>query len=469
MIQPVILSGGTGSRLWPLSRDLYPKQFQSITQDETMLQLTIERAKAIPGVLSPMLVCNEEHRFLAAEQIRKIAPPPPPVVLEPEGKDTAPAITIAALLSSQNDADPTLIILPADHVISSEEAFNKSTAQAIELAEKGYLVTYGITPTTPHTGYGYIKAGPALNKGSYQVDAFVEKPDIVTAKGYLSEDCYYWNSGMFVFKASIFLNELHKHCPSLLKACRDVVASAEKNTDFIKFKPEAFARIPSDSVDFAVMEKTKNAAVVPMDAGWNDVGSWSSVWDVRDKDGDGNVGLGDVITVNSTNNLLISGERLLACCGVDNLVVIDTADAILVADKSKTQDIKKVVKAIKSSGRDEATLHRKVFRPWGNYDSLDFGERFQVKRITVAPGCELSLQLHHHRAEHWIVVSGSALVTKDGEEFLLTENQSTYIPVGIQHRLKNPGVIPLEMIEVQSGSYLGEDDIVRFEDTYGRV
>lgn len=463
-ILPVILSGGSGTRLWPLSREAYPKQFLPLVGDVTMLQATWNRVAAIAGK-APIVVANQEHRFMAAEQLRECNVTPQALILEPIGRNTAPAIAIAALQALAAGDDALLLVLPSDHVVRNDAAFHAAVQQAATAADAGKLVTFGIVPTAPETGYGYIKAkaGP----GVHAVDRFVEKPDLATAEQYVTSGEYYWNSGMFLFKASRYLQELEALQPAILAACRTALDKASRDSDFVRLDEEAFAASPNDSIDYAVMEKTADAAVVPLDAGWNDVGSWSALWEVSDKDADGNAWHGDVIALDCRNSYAY-GNRLIAMVGLEDVVVVETDDAVFVGHKDRVQDVKEIVGQIKRDGRSEAAAHRKVYRPWGAYDSIDNGARFQVKRITVKPGATLSLQMHHHRAEHWIVVSGTAEVTRGDEVILLTENQSTYIPLGVTHRLKNPGKLPLELIEVQSGSYLGEDDIVRFEDQYGR-
>ncbi len=464
-IVPVILSGGSGTRLWPLSREAYPKQFLPLVGDDTMLQATWKRVASIAGA-APIVVANQEHRFMAAEQLRECKVLPQALILEPVGRNTAPAIAIAALQALANGKDALLLVLPSDHVVRNEAAFHAAVKQAAIAAETGKLVTFGIVPTAPETGYGYIKA--AAGEGVRAVDRFVEKPDLATAEQYVASGEYFWNSGMFLFKASRYLKELEALQPEILAACRQALDKAARDNDFIRLDAEAFAASPNDSIDYAVMEKTADAAVVPLDAEWNDVGSWSALWEVSDKDADGNACHGDVIALDCKDSYAY-GNRLIAMVGLQDIVVVETDDAVFVGHKDRVQDVKEIVGQIKRDGRSEAAAHRKVYRPWGAYDSIDNGARFQVKRITVKPGATLSLQMHHHRAEHWIVVSGTAEVTRGDEVILLSENQSTYIPLGVTHRLKNPGKLPLELIEVQSGSYLGEDDIVRFEDQYGRA
>jgi len=463
-IQPVILSGGSGTRLWPLSREAYPKQFLPLASELTMVQATWKRVQAI-AARGPLVIANEEHRFVAAEQLQQVGAEPAAIILEPVGRNTAPAIAVAALEATRDGADSLLLVLPSDHVISDDAAFLRAVEQAAGAAEAGKLVTFGIVPTGPETGYGYIKA--AAGEGARAVERFVEKPDLATATDYVASGQYYWNSGMFLFKASRYLQELERFQPTMLAGSRDAWSKARRDADFTRLDKDAFTAVPSDSIDYAVMEKTADAVVVPLDAGWNDVGSWTALRDVSQQDGDGNAHQGDVIAIDCRNTYAY-GQRLVAMVGLDDVIVVETDDAVLVGKGDRMQEVKAVVAQLKAEGRSEATWHRKVYRPWGAYDSIDNGARFQVKRITVKPGGTLSLQMHHHRAEHWIVVSGTAEVTRGEEVLLLSENQSTYIPLGVTHRLRNPGRLPLELIEVQSGSYLGEDDIVRFEDTYGR-
>lgn len=467
MITPVIMAGGSGSRLWPLSRSLYPKQFLALTGEQTMLQETLQRLSDL-DVNAPLVICNEEHRFIVAEQLRALGQTGS-IILEPVGRNTAPAIALAAEVTV-NDNDPLLLVLAADHVIQNTDAFTDAVNNAIPFAEDGKLVTFGIVPTEAHTGYGYIKRGNKVSDSSgYDVNAFVEKPDSNTAADYLESGEYYWNSGMFLIKASRYLEELAKFRPDIYTACKKALAHTTQDNDFVRLDAEAFGLCPDESVDYAVMENTSDAVVVPLDAGWNDIGAWSALWEVNEKDEAGNTTFGDVILQETSNSLIHGGERLIATVGLDNIVIVDTKDALLVACKDKVQDVKKIVEKLKVEKRSEFKVHREVYRPWGKYDSIDNGERYQVKRITVNPGEKLSIQMHHHRAEHWIVVSGTAKVTNGDKTFLVTENESTYIPIGIVHALENPGKVPLEMIEVQSGSYLGEDDIVRFEDRYGRA
>ena len=464
MITPVIMAGGSGTRLWPLSRSGHPKQFLALSGDRTMLQQTAERLSDLP-VSESITICNEEHRFFVAEQLREVDAPGK-IILEPVGRNTAPAIALAALLEKEND--PLLLVLAADHVIADQDAFTDAVSKAVPLAEDGKLVTFGIVPSEPHTGYGYIQAGDPID-GAYSVASFKEKPDLETAANYTSHGGYYWNSGMFLFKASRYLHELKTHRPDIAAACEKAVGTVSPDLDFIRVDAEAFTACPDDSIDYAVMEKTNDAVVVPMDAGWNDIGSWTSLWDVSDKDHSGNVTAGDVKLIDTRNSFIRADERLVALIGLDDVVVVSTKDATLIAHKDRVQEAKAIASQLKSEGRSEWELHREVYRPWGKYDSVDHGDRYQVKRITVKPGAKLSVQMHHHRAEHWVVVSGLAKVTNGDEIFLLTENQSTYIPIGAVHALENPGKVPLEIIEIQSGSYLGEDDIVRLEDRYGRA
>ncbi|QPG04354.1 mannose-1-phosphate guanylyltransferase/mannose-6-phosphate isomerase [Salinimonas marina] len=466
-MKPVILAGGTGSRLWPKSRAALPKQFLSLTSEQTMLQETLSRLHGVEAS-HPIVICNEAHRFLVAEQLRQQDVQHGGILLEPVGRNTAPAIALAALHALQSDADETLLVLAADHLIKDSQAFHKAIAKAEKLAEAGYLVTFGIVPDGPNTGYGYIKAGQELETGM-AVAEFVEKPDAATAQQYVDSKNYLWNSGMFMFKASRFLEELEKHNPEMLAICKKAIETESQDLDFIRIDADIFATCPDDSIDYAVMEKTHKAAMVPLDAGWSDVGSWSSLWETADKDENGNAVIGDAILENVKNSYINAEGRLISVIGLDDVVVVETKDAIMVAHKDKAQDIKNVVNRLKQEQRPEYQFHREVFRPWGSYDSIDSGARFQVKRITVKPGEKLSVQMHHHRAEHWIVVSGTASVTVGEKTTMVTENESTYIPIGEVHALENPGKIPLELIEVQSGAYLGEDDIVRFSDRYGRT
>ncbi|WP_414827588.1 mannose-1-phosphate guanylyltransferase/mannose-6-phosphate isomerase [Alteromonas sp. H39] len=467
-MKPVILAGGSGSRLWPKSRAALPKQFLSLTSEQTMLQETLSRLNGT-GAEKPVLICNEAHRFLVAEQLRQLGTDHGGIMLEPVGRNTAPAIALAALHATKDGQDPVLLVLAADHLIKQLPEFHGAIEKAQALAEAGNLVTFGIVPTEPHTGYGYIQSGDELD-GGFAVKEFVEKPDMETAKTYVDSGKYFWNSGMFMFKASRYLEELSKFNPDILNVCKKAIDSESHDLDFIRVDADIFATCPDDSIDYAVMEKTQAAAMVPLDAGWSDVGSWTSLWDTAEnKDENGNVVVGDAILEGVHNSYINAEERLISVIGLDDVVVVETKDAVMVAHKDKVQDIKKVVGTLKAEKRPEFEFHREVFRPWGSYDSIDNGKRFQVKRITVKPGEKLSVQMHHHRAEHWIVVSGTANVTIGEKTQLVTENESVYIPIGDVHALENPGKIPLELIEVQSGAYLGEDDIVRFSDRYGRT
>ncbi|MHB1092448.1 mannose-1-phosphate guanylyltransferase/mannose-6-phosphate isomerase [Thiobacillus sp.] len=469
-IHPVILSGGSGTRLWPLSRAALPKQLLPLASERSLLQDTVSRLAGMTEVAAPVMVCNVEHRFMIAEQMRQIETAPHAIVLEPVGRNTAPAIAVAALMLSRDDADALMLVLPADHLIGDVAAFHDAIRTAAEAARKGRLVTFGIVASTPETGYGYIRKGASLadTVGVHEVAAFVEKPDLTTAQQYVKSGEYLWNSGIFLFRASDFLQELQALRPDILEASRAALDAATLDLDFVRLDPIAFEACPSESVDYAVMEHTRRAAVVPADMAWNDIGAWSALWDVAEKDGQGNAIRGDVMLENARNNFVRAETRMVAMLGVSDLVVVETADVVLVASKDQVQDVKKLVDRLKAEKRCEHLVHKQVYRPWGWYEGIDEGERFQVKRIMVKPGEKLSLQMHHHRAEHWIVVSGTASVTCGAEVMLLTENQSTYIPLGTTHRLENPGKIDLHMIEVQSGTYLGEDDIVRFEDIYQR-
>ncbi|WP_425221864.1 mannose-1-phosphate guanylyltransferase/mannose-6-phosphate isomerase [Pseudomonas sp.] len=468
MFLPVIIAGGSGSRLWPLSRALNPKQFLPLADSRySMLQATINRLSGL-DIPDPLVICNEDHRFLAAEQLRQLGLDKTKIILEPVGRNTAPAVALAALQATSNGADPVLLVLAADHLIQDTPTFQKCMDAALPLADSGQLVTFGIVPTHAETGYGYIEKGDKLSSG-FTVSRFVEKPDLPTAERYLASGDYLWNSGMFMFQASRYLQELDRLAPEILAACRAALAGSQEDMHFVRVERSAFEECPEDSIDYAVMEKTADAVVVPLEAGWNDIGSWSALWDVSEKDSNGNVFKGDVLSDKTINSYIHADSRMVATVGVENLVVVETKDAVLVVNKDKVQDVKKIVDQLKACNRTEYLNHREVYRPWGKYDSVDQGERYQVKRITVKPGAKLSVQMHHHRAEHWIVVSGTARVTVGEKTYLVGENESTYIPLGQVHSLHNPGVIPLELIEVQSGSYLGEDDIVRFEDQYGRA
>ncbi|MBE0363253.1 mannose-1-phosphate guanylyltransferase [Pseudoalteromonas ulvae UL12] len=494
MILPVIMAGGSGTRLWPLSRGNYPKQFLALGEsNETMLQQTITRLNGLDHA-PPMLICNEEHRFIAAEQVRQLGAAHSGIFLEPVGRNTAPAIALAALKAVEQGDDPLLLVLAADHVINDNVAFTQAVEHAASIAQSDKFVTFGIVANSPETGYGYIKRGEGLSSDNctntsgnntlnqaFVVDQFVEKPDLATAQAYVESGQYYWNSGMFMFKASRYLAELNTHRPDIYQACVQAMAIQNQDLDFVRVDKAAFEACPDDSIDYAVMEplcakasakesakESADVVVIPLDADWNDVGGFAALWQVSAQDANGNAFKGDVKAVDTKNTLVFGEDKLVATVGVEDLVIINTKDAVLVAHKDKSQQVKEIVNQLKADKRSEVTFHREVYRPWGKYDSVDNGERFQVKRITVKPGAKLSVQMHHHRAEHWIVVSGTAKVHLDGQEQYLTENESVYIPITAVHALENPGKVDLELIEVQSGSYLGEDDIVRFEDRYGR-
>jgi mannose-1-phosphate guanylyltransferase/mannose-6-phosphate isomerase len=470
MLIPLILSGGSGTRLWPVSRKHLPKQFLQLTGNTTLFQQTLERTRQLPDVAPPIVVANEGHRFLAADQLLEAGINGATILLEPVGRNTAPAIALGALDALVRDPEAVLLVLPADHLVGDPQAFADAVLRALPLAAQGWLVTFGIRPDRAETGFGYIRRGDVLPAGGYQVARFVEKPDLATAQTYFVDGGYDWNSGMFLFKAARYLDELAEHAPAMLEAVRRAHAAAKSDLDFVRIDRDAFTQVPGDSIDYAVMERTRRAAVVPMQCAWSDIGSWAALWQSGAKDAQGNLMVGDTLAIDTGNSLLRSHERhLLAVVGMHDVMVVSTADATLVAHRDAAQDVRKVVEQLKAAGRSEYELHRLVHRPWGTYDSLEQGPRFQVKRIVVKPGAALSLQKHHHRAEHWIVVSGTAEVTCDERVFLLQENQSTYIPLGSRHRLRNPGKLPLELIEVQSGSYLGEDDIVRYDDAYGRA
>jgi len=467
MLVPVILSGGAGTRLWPLSRELHPKQLLPLVGRHTMLQDTVRRLAGLEAG-APIVVCNEAHRFMVAEQLRSIDCKPRAIVLESAGRNTAPAIALAAHATlAGEEGDPLLLVLPADHVIVDVSAFHRAIEVAGVAARNGALVAFGIVPTTPETGYGYIRRG-ALAGGSYRIAEFVEKPELTRAQAFLATGEYYWNSGMFLFRARRYLEELEKFSPDIAAVCGNSFAGAVRDLDFTRIDPGSFRDCRSESIDYAVMEKTADAVVVPLEAGWSDVGTWTSLHAACEHDAQGNALFGDVMVEDTHDSYVYSESRLVATVGLRDHVVVETKDAVLVAPKDRVQDVKKLVARLKAYGRYEHALHRQVFRPWGSYDNIDIGERFQVKRLVVHPGGVLSLQMHHHRAEHWVVVSGTARITRGDETFLLEENQSTYIPIGVRHRIENPGRIPLHIIEVQSGGYLGEDDIVRFEDRYGR-
>jgi mannose-1-phosphate guanylyltransferase/mannose-6-phosphate isomerase len=467
LLIPVILSGGAGTRLWPLSREMYPKQLLALTGKQTMLQDTGARLAGIAGAQPAIVVCNEAHRFNVAEQLRSAGLPAGAILLEPVGRNTAPAVALAALKAQQSDPDAILIVAPADHVIRDARAFQRTATVAVAQARMGSLVTFGIIAHAPETGYGYIRRGEGKGP-SYPVAQFIEKPPLDVAQQFVASGDYYWNSGMFVFKAERYLAELKNFAPDILQAATEALAQAKVDLDFVRIDRTAFEKCRSESIDYAVMEKTRDAVVLPLDAGWSDVGSWSSLFDALPADEDGNVLQGDVVVHDTHDCYVHSTSRLIAAVGMDDHIIVETKDAVLVAPKERVQDVKELVAKLRKSGRSEPSLHREVFRPWGSYDSIDNGERFQVKRLTVKPGGVLSLQMHHHRAEHWIVVQGTARITCNDKTFLLSENESTYIPVGAKHRIENPGMVPLHIVEVQSGSYLGEDDIVRFEDNYGR-
>jgi len=470
-IQPVILSGGSGSRLWPASRSMYPKQLLPLVNDKTMLQNTVSRLDGLAGLSgTTIVICNETHRFLVAEQMQDVEGGAS-IILEPEGRNTAPAIALAALFALENlpdgGPDPIFLVLPADHVIADVPEFQRAVLRATDAAEVGDLVTFGIVPQDANTGYGYIKAS-ADRAATVSIESFVEKPDRATAEAYLASGNYFWNSGMFVFRADRYIEELGQHSPGMLSACRSAMTNATSDTDFFWPAKKEFLACPSDSIDYAIMEKTAHASMVPLDAVWNDVGSWQAMHAVLNKDERGNAVNGDVLTENCRNSVISSESRLVTAVGVENLAIIETKDAVLVADQASSQSVKALVDRLKSADREETSLHRQVFRPWGSYDSLENAEGFQVKRLIVNPGAVLSLQMHHHRAEHWVVVQGTARITLNDDEFDLTVNESTYIPIGATHRIANRTNEPVHIIEVQCGDYLGEDDIVRFEDNYGR-
>lgn len=466
---PVVLCGGSGTRLWPLSREAYPKQFLRLLGNHSLLQQTVQRLSRIGGIEAPLLVSGESSRFIVAEQLREIGIDDAQILLEPMRRNTAPAIASAALHALAGHQDPLLLVLPSDHVIKDHDAFCTAVHYARKAAEKGDLVTFGIKPQGPETGYGYIRAASSETEHALRVLEFVEKPNRATAEQYVAGGHYYWNSGMFLFRAGRYLEELERHRPDVLEACREAVAQARRDMDFMRLDQGAYAKSPDIAIDYAVMEKTDRAAMVPLDAAWNDIGSWASVWEVAGKDENNNATQGDVLLQDCEDCMVHGTTRLVTGVGLKNVAIIETADALLVMDTEKAQDTKKLVAQLLESGRSEAAQHRQVFRPWGSYDCIGAGDRFQVKRIVVKQGAKLSLQMHHHRAEHWVVVRGTAKITNGDKEYLLSENQSTYIPVGVVHSLENPGKMPLELIEIQSGGYLGEDDIVRFEDRYGRA
>jgi mannose-1-phosphate guanylyltransferase/mannose-6-phosphate isomerase len=473
MIVPVILAGGAGTRLWPLSRQLHPKQVLPITGQATMIQETLERLEGLDGLAPPIVICNESHRFMIAEQLREKGIQPGAIILEPVGRNTAPAIAVAALQASRQDQDPILLVLPADHHIGRPDRFRRGVAVGQTLAEAGRLVTFGIVPTRPETGYGYIKQGAPLTSASAEnracaIEAFVEKPDRTTAEGYLASGAYLWNSGMFLFPSSVLLAEMKRLVPEMVSACENALSTGRVDLDFFRLDRAAFEACPADSIDYAVMEKTALGAMLPLDAEWSDLGSWEALWEAGAKDADANVARGDTLLHDVTRSVVHAGHRLVAAVGVDQHIIVETADAVFVCPRARAQDVKHLVTRLKQQQRPETERHRKVYRPWGTVDSIVSSERFQVKRLIVRPEARISRQQHNHRAEHWIVVKGTALVQRGEEEFILREDASTYIPIGIPHRLANPGKIPLEIIEVRTGSYLEEDDIARFEDDYGR-
>ncbi len=469
MLIPVILAGGSGSRLWPLSRKHYPKQLLKLFGERTMLQQTLIRLEGVPDLGDPIVVCNEEHRFMVAEQLQEIGQTQAAILLEPLARNTAPALALAAVKAQAMAENPTLLVLAADHVIENIALFHAPIAEAVAAAHKEYLMTFGVEPTRPETGYGYIKACIDDGQAYHPVELFAEKPDLPTAESYLAQGGYYWNSGMFVFRAQVFLQELERYSPAVFKAAQGAYEKARIDLDFVRIDRDEFASAPDISIDYALMETSDKVVCVPFRAGWSDVGCWQSFWELSEKDERGNTFVGDSIDLNSNDTLVFSQDKLVATIGVNNLLVINTPDAVLVGDKGSAQQVKAVIAGVEKQNRTEHLQHREIYRPWGCYDSVDEGTRYQVKRIRVKPGAQLSMQMHYHRAEHWVVVKGTAKLEKDDETILLSENESTFIPVGTRHRLSNPGRIPLELIEVQSGPYLGEDDIERFEDDYGRV
>ncbi len=468
VVHPVILSGGAGTRLWPVSRALYPKQLLALTSDRTMLQETADRLGPGQGCAPPTVVCNDDHRFIIAEQLRALGTDIGELILEPTARNTAPAAAVAAALLAGTDGGAIMVVLPADHAIGDVEGFRAAVRRAVPLARAGRMVTFGITPGSAHTGYGYIKRGAARDDDGFVVERFVEKPDAATAAGYLKDGGYFWNSGMFVFSAAVYLDELARFHPEMAASCRAAVAGGRRDLDFYRLDAEPFGSCISLSIDYAVMERTDKAVVLPVEIGWSDVGSWGALWQIGDRDAAGNMLVGDVIARDVEDSYIRAEHALVAAIGVRDLTIIETADAVLVAPRERSEEVKEIVAQLKQSGRDEHETHLVHYRPWGSFETLDLGGRFQVKRLMVKPGERLSLQMHHHRAEHWVVVAGTAKVTRGEEVVLLSENESTYIPIGMRHRLENPGKVDLEVIEVQSGSYLGEDDIVRFDDVYNR-
>lgn len=467
---PIILSGGSGTRLWPMSRKLYPKQFIPLSDNKSLFHSTVERVLGLKHVDDLLVVCNEEHRFMAAEQLRQSGADKSDILLEPTGRNTAPAITVAAFHALNKSINAYILVLPADHIISNLDKFQYSIDTALKISDDK-LITFGVVPTRAETGFGYIKFNKDQkidNLSAYSVDQFIEKPDYRTAEQYLNDGCYMWNSGMFMFRADVFLNEVKSIQPEIYNTCKQAYDKSEKDLDFIRLNKELFSYVPNASIDYAIMEKTNKAAIVPLESRWSDVGSWHALWESLEKDSNDNATYGDVVLQDCSGSYVHANNRLVAAVGVKDQVIIETSDAVLVAPRERSQEVKDIVELLKKNKRMETNIHPKVYRPWGAYETIDIEERFQVKRITVNPRQVLSLQMHHHRAEHWIVVKGTAKVTRGKDEYLLSENESTYIPIGTKHRLENPGMIPLELIEVQSGTYLGEDDITRFEDLYGR-